>query len=39
MAFPIRFADFVADQAADGLRIRYAQQGFGETQKRDPFGR
>ena len=39
MALPIRLADLVADQPVDGLRIRYAQQGFGETQQRDPLGR
>ena len=39
VAFPIRLADLVADQPVDRLRIRHPQQGFGETQERDPLGR
>ncbi len=31
MVFPIRFADLVADQSVDRLRIRHPQQGFGEA--------
>jgi hypothetical protein len=39
MAFPVGFADFVADQAVDRLRVRDAQQRFGKTQQRYPFRR
>ena len=39
MALPVRLADFVADQPVDSLRIRDAQQCFGEAQERHPLRR
>jgi hypothetical protein len=39
VAFPICFADLVADQPVDRFRVGHPQQSLGEAQERDPFGR